>query len=117
MSERKAAGKASYDKFIQQAFALSNAEASGTSGSDGALTVTIGNVDLPAFVSDGRLYVQAPLTDVFKAFAEDISDFISDLEVGISVTRRAALSLARSRRAIHRSTMARTRVVRSGRES
>lgn len=49
-----------------------------------ALKVTLGDVDLPAFVSDGQLYVQAPLVDIFQAFAEDISAFLRDLEVRVS---------------------------------
>lgn len=61
-----------------------------------ALKVTIGDVDLPAFVSDGKLHVQAPLERVFEAFAEDISAFLRDMEVRVSAeTGRGALPLDR----------------------
>jgi len=56
------------------------------SGSRRAVKVTIGDVDLPAFVSNGYVYIQAPLPLVFQAFGEDLSDFVRDLEVGISTT-------------------------------
>jgi len=58
---------------------------------DGSLIVTIGDTDLPAFVSSGILYIQAPLPHVFRAFAEDLSDFLSDLEVRVSDARGATL--------------------------
>jgi hypothetical protein len=57
--------------------------------------VTLGNVDLPAFVSNGTVYIQAPLPRLFQAFAESLPDFISDLEIGISDSRGSALSLDR----------------------
>lgn len=78
------------------------------------LAVTIGNVDLPAFVSDGVLYIQAPLPHVFKAFAEDISDFIRDMEVRVSTAGGATLSLDRDGRPVSRSRMAKPSVVRRG---
>lgn len=61
-----------------------------------ALKVTLCDVDLPAFVSDGQLYVQAPLQRIFEAFAEDLSAFLGDMEVRISAeTGRGALPLDR----------------------
>jgi len=50
------------------------------SGSRRTVKVTIGDVDLPAFVSNGYVYIQAPLL-VFQAFGEDLSDFVRDLEL------------------------------------
>lgn len=79
-----------------------------------ACTISIGNVDLPAFVSDGVVYIQAPLPDIFEAFAEDLSAFISDLEVRVSEAGSAALSLDRHGRAFYRAAVARTRVGGSG---
>lgn len=79
-----------------------------------AFTITVGNTDLPAFVSDGKLYVQAPLPLVFKAFAENLSDFISDMEIRVSDARGRPLSLDRNGRPIYRAPMAESSVVRSG---
>jgi hypothetical protein len=63
-----------------------------SSGSFRPAKVTIGNVDLPAFVSEREVLVQAPLRLIFEAFGEDFSTFERDLEVGISEARRSALS-------------------------
>jgi len=82
----------------------------------GALTVAIGNTDLPAFVSDGVLYIQAPLPHVFEAFAESVSDFVGDLEIRVSDQRGRALSLDRDGRPVSSATMAKSRVVRGRRQ-
>jgi hypothetical protein len=82
----------------------------------GSLTITIGNTDLPAFVSDGVLYVQAPLPHLFKAFAEDLSDFVRDLEIRVSTAGGATLSLDRAGRPIPGAGVAQSRVVRVRRE-
>lgn len=81
---------------------------------DLTFTVTVGNVDLPAFVSSGILYVQAPLPKLFEAFAEDLSDFLRDMEVGISDSRGTSFSLDRNGRPVHREKLAQSGVVRSG---
>ena len=78
---------------ILSTLAEQDAQAVRDSGSDCTLTVTIGNTDLPAFVSGGRLYIQAPLPHVFRAFAEDLSEFISDMEIRVSTAGGASLSL------------------------
>jgi hypothetical protein len=77
-----------------------------------AFVVTVGNVDLPAYVSDGAVYIQAPLPLVFEAFAESISDFVRDLEVRVSDTRGRALSLDGAGRALLAPRMAESGVVR-----
>ena len=105
-----------YRDFVQQALALANAEKDSPRRSRRALVVTIGNVDLPAFVSNGRLYIQAPLPSVFHAFAEDISEFLSDLEIGVSTARRASFPSARIRRTVSRPTVASARLVQRSRE-
>lgn len=79
-----------------------------------ALTVTIGNTDLPAFLSSGVLYIQAPLGLFFEALAEDISEFIRDLEIRVSDKRGRALPLDGDGRPVHRARVAKSRVVRSG---
>ena len=80
---------------------------------DGHYIVTIGHVDLPAYVSNGVLYVQAPLAYIFEALGEDISEFISDMEVRVSKARRSALSYDRPGRAIYRSRVVGAGVVRN----
>lgn len=78
-----------------------------------ALTVTIGNVDLPAFLSDGLVYIQAPLPLIFEAFVEDLPAFIIDLEIGVSTKGGTPLSLAGDGRAFLISPVAEPGVVRS----
>lgn len=79
-------------------------------------TVTIGNVDLPAFISDGKLYVQAPLPFIFEAFAEDFSEFYGDLEVRVSNARGRTLSLDSDGRPVYGAQLAEPSMVRSGPE-
>lgn len=70
------------------------------------LTVTIGNVDLPAFVSSGCLYIQAPLPLVFEAFVESLPDFVRDLEIRVSTTGGTTLPLDSNGRPLHRTDLA-----------
>lgn len=77
------------------------------------VTVTIGDVDLPAFVSDGKLYIQAPLPHIFQAFAESISDFIRDMEVRVSTAGGTPLSLDSNGSPVLGSRVAKPRMVRS----
>lgn len=77
-------------------------------------TVTIGDVDLPAYISDGKLYIQAPLPHVFEAFAEDVSDFIRDMEIRVSNAGGATLSLDRDGRPVYGAAMAQSSVVPDG---
>lgn len=79
-------------------------------------TVTIGDVDLPAYISDGKLCVQAPLPDLFEAFAESLPDFVRDMEIRVSNTRGTSLSLDRDGRPIYRSWLAVTSLVPDGAE-
>lgn len=82
-------------EWILAEVARADAEADRQDGQGRALEVLIGNAHLPVIVSDGECYIQAPLSDVFEAFGEDISAFIGDLEIRISNTWGAALPLAR----------------------
>jgi hypothetical protein len=56
-----------------------------------AFTVTIRDVDLPAFFSDGTIYIQAPLALVCDAFDADIPAIKRDLETGVSKARGTPL--------------------------
>lgn len=90
----------------------SNAEALRSDRSRCPWTVTIGNVDLPAFISDGKLYIQAPLPQVFEALAENISDFICDMEVRVSSAGGTTLSLDSDGRPLSGAAMAESSLVR-----
>jgi len=79
-----------------------------------ALTVTLCDVDLPAFVVDGELYVQAPLPLIFDAFAAYISDGLSVLETRVSETRSAALASAHLQPTVLEQIVAEQSVVRNG---
>lgn len=79
----------------------------------GSFTVTIGDVDLPAFVSHGVLYLEAPLGRVFEAFAENISEFLRDMEVRISDSRGTAFSLDSNGHPVSIAGLAEPRVVRN----
>jgi len=81
------------------------------------LKLTIGDVDLPAYVSNGIVYVQAPFGYLCETFAAHISAIIRDLETRVSGEGSAALSLSRNGCSIHGATMVVARVVRGGRQS
>ena len=100
------------DYRLHQKIAVEDAKALRTNRPHCAYVVTIGNVDLPAFVSDGKLYIQAPLPHLFKAFAEDFSEFLSDLEVGVSTAGSGPLSLDRNGYPVSGPPVAKQRVVR-----
>lgn len=102
---------------IYTALSESDAETLLAGGSRCNLKITLGDVDLPAFISDGKLYVQAPLRHVFQAFAEDLSDFVRDMEIRVSGPRGTTLSLDSDGRPLPGTTVAVTRMVRRGRKS
>lgn len=70
-----------------------------------AYRVTIGDIDLPAYVSNGELYIQAPLGFVFEAFGENVSNFLRDMEVRISNPGGTTLSFDDLRRTLYRSSV------------
>jgi len=80
------------------------------------LTLTVGDVDLPAYVSNGVVYIQAPFGYLCETFAAHISAIIRDLETRVSGEGSAALSLSRDGCPIHGATMVIARVVRGRRE-
>jgi hypothetical protein len=80
-------------------------------GRDGPFTVTIGDTDLPAFLSNGVLYLQAPLGLFFEAFAEDLPAFLRDMEIRISDSRGRPFSLNSDGRPVSREGLAEPRVV------
>lgn len=96
---------------VHASIAAANAEAFRSDRPRCPWTVTIGNTDLPAFVSDGKLYIQAPLSHVFEAFAEDVSAFIRDMEVRVSNAGGGTLSLDSDGRPVYGAAMAQSSVV------
>lgn len=80
----------------------------------GIVKVSVRDFDLPARVSNGKLYVQVPLGFILEEIEANIPESLRHLEARISVTRSAPLSLTRLRRAFHRQRMAVSRLV-SGR--
>jgi hypothetical protein len=80
------------------------------------LKITIGDVDLPAYVSDGKLYIQAPLGHILEAFASDLSAIIRDLEIRVSGAGGSTFSLDSDGRPVHGETVAFASVVRSVRD-
>jgi hypothetical protein len=85
-------------------------------GQSGSLIVSIGHADLPAFVSDGRLYIQAPLPLVFEAFAESLPDFVRDMEIRVSDQRGSTLSLGTDGRPVSGARVAKSSVGRRSRQ-
>lgn len=77
---------------VQQAQSQPNAQNGSQDQPATVVFFTLCNVDLPCVVLDGALYVQAPLQDVFDAFAAYISDGLSHMENRVSETRSAALA-------------------------
>lgn len=59
---------------------------------EGAITLTVGNLDIPAFVSDGRVYVEVPLSGFCETLEPSVSIRFSYLEAGVSDTWRTTLS-------------------------
>jgi hypothetical protein len=80
-------------------------------GRGGSFKVTIGDVDIPAYLSNGVLYLQAPLGLFFEAFAEDLPSFLRDMEVRISDSRGTAFSLNSDGRPVSLKGLAEPRVV------
>jgi len=85
---------------IQQAESIAHAAADSADQPIQSFIISIFDVDLPAFLVDGQLYVQAPLQGVLDAFEATLSTRLTALEAGISEARRTALALSRDGRAI-----------------
>jgi hypothetical protein len=77
----------------------------------GSFTVTLGDTNLPAFLSNGVLYIQAPLGHIFQAFAEVLPAFLRDMEVRISDQRGTPFSLNSDGRPVSLQGLAEPRVV------
>lgn len=95
-----------YRAFVQRTKPKTNAPVLRHVEPGGLIEVVIGDTHLPAFVSDGILYVQAPLPHIFKAFAEDLSYELRSMETRISREGGSALSLDGDGRPVHSKGMA-----------
>jgi hypothetical protein len=78
------------------------------------LEVHLGNAYLPAFLSDGILYVQAPLGHVVQAVAKEVSVRLWHLEVRATNEGSATFSLDSDGRPIPSSWVGGADVVRDG---
>jgi hypothetical protein len=81
------------------------------------VTVTVGNTHLPAFVSDGLIYIQAPLRLVFEALGESLPEFVSNLEIRISDSRGRPLPFDCDGNTVYRPGLAFTSMVLGGGKS
>lgn len=99
---------------VQQAESVANAAQDGANFAEGPFTISVCDIDLPAFIWDGAVYVQMPLTGFLDAFTASLVSSISDLEARISEAGRAALSSDDFRAALPRTRVAESSVVRSG---
>jgi hypothetical protein len=96
---------------VHTSLAVEDAEALRKDRQSGTFKVTIGDVDLPAYLSNGVLFVQAPLGLFFEAFAEDLPAFLRDMEVRISDSWGTAFSLNCDGRPVSLAGLAEPRVV------
>lgn len=78
--------------------------------------VVIGDAYLPAFFSDGCVYVQAPLPQLVEAITRGISNLLGNLEIGISKAGCATLPLDRFGRPVLGAWLAEPVVVSDGGE-
>ncbi len=76
-----------------------------------AFTVTLCDVDLPAFISDGRIYIQAPLQELAHAFDTYFSKRRRNLAAGVPKARRPTLSPVDNGRAVHSEGMGESELV------
>lgn|GEM_PF-6405938 len=101
---------------VHQAEQVAHAAADGADFAEGPFTISICDVDLPAFIWNEVVYVQVPLQGFFDAVAAAISHGLSDLEARISEAGRTALSSADFRRELSRSPVVGQGVVRDSGE-
>lgn len=100
------------DNGVLEAFSDADAAYLRNDRPDGAITLTHGNVDVSAFISDGRLYVEVPLSGILETLEPSVSIQFGYLETGVSETWRTTLSPDGVRSAVLGTWMALTRVVR-----
>jgi hypothetical protein len=95
-----------YRAFLQRKKSAENAPYLRYVEKGGLIEVVIGDTHLPAFVSSGILYIQAPLPHIFKAFAEDLSYELRGMEIRVSSEGGPALSLDGDGRPVYSKGMA-----------
>jgi hypothetical protein len=99
-----------------QAQQIANAAQDGPDFAEGPFTISFRDVDIPAFIWDGAVYVQMPLEGFLDAVTAALSEVLRDLEVGISEAGRAALSYTNFRATLPRAFVAKSGVVRDSGE-
>lgn len=80
----------------------------------GVVKVSVCDVDIPATVSEGIIYIQIPFPFLLKAVAAGIPDSLRHLEARISVTGRGSFPSARYGRPVFSKRVALEGVVRDG---
>lgn len=106
-------GSARNDRVIFEALSEQDAAYLREDRPDGAITLTVGDIDVPAFVSDRRVFVEVPLSGFYETLEPSVSLRFSYLEAGVSDTWRTTLPLDSARSALLGSWLALARMVRN----
>lgn len=101
---------------VHQAVTVADAQANRANRPRRPFTISIGDIDLPAYVSGGVVYIQAPLPHILKAVGAHVSDILSGVEARVSVARSGALPSAGDGGPVHRPRVAKPRVVPDSRQ-
>lgn len=80
----------------------------------GVVKVSFCDVDIPAIVSNGAVYISLPLPFLFEAIASRVPERFRDMEVRVSIEGSAALPPDSPGGAFHREDVVIEGVVRSG---
>jgi hypothetical protein len=101
---------------LQQEIAEQNAPSVRAMRYSCAITIAICHPDISEDIPLGTVYVRGTPQQLRETFAEDVSEILRDLEIGISETWGTPLSFSRAGRAFYRSRLAIPRVVRHSRK-
>lgn len=102
-----------YQELLAQ-IAFTDAKADGAAGHGVPCILSLCDVDVPAQILDGRIYVVCESARFFETIAEVVSHVIGDLEAGVPAAWRAALSSTDIRSPLHFGQLASERLVRNG---
>lgn len=109
-------GSTGKDRVIFEALSEQDAAYLREDRPDGAITLSVGDIDVPAFVSDGRVFVEVPLSGFCETLEPSVSIRFSYLEAGISDTWRTTLPPDSVRCALLGTWLALARMVRNSTE-
>lgn len=91
---------------VHEAEQVANAAQDSPDFAEGPFTIAFRDVDLPAFIFHGVVYVQMPLEGFLDAVTASLYAVLRDMEIGISEAGRAALSSDDFRATLPRATVA-----------